>query len=153
MRKIFSITLLTLCFIALTGKADGEVKLKQKAYEPRKKLEASQLRTRTYKPEDSRDLKTKPIKTRREGWWNVFRSKKPESVSDPLRGAASVESTPLRQNKRISAATMKAVPQSVTEKKPHETGVSKSAKPYTPDNKPRPKNPLLRPRQNIKEPQ
>ncbi|MDD3459509.1 MAG: hypothetical protein PHO74_08565, partial [Weeksellaceae bacterium] len=35
----------------------------------------------------------------------------------------------------------------VTEKKPYETGVSKSAKPYTPDNKPRPKNPLLRPRQ------
>ena len=69
------------------------------------------------------------------------------------RGAAPAASLPLRQDKQISAATMKAVPPSATEKKPYETGVSKTVKPYTPDNRPRPKNPLLRPRQNIKEPQ
>lgn len=153
MRKIFSITLFFLFALALTGKADEEARLKQKAYEPRKNLVPSQISTPPYQSADSRNIKTKRVKSRREGWWKIFSSRKPEPVAEPLRGATSAESVPLRQDKQIYAATMKAVPPGVTEKKPYETGVSKAAKPYTPDNRPRPKNPLLRPRQNIKEPQ
>ncbi|MDD4102498.1 MAG: hypothetical protein PHU80_07695 [Kiritimatiellae bacterium] len=153
MRNKFTITKLCIITLAITCNADDEVQLKSKSYEPRKNLTHSKHRSRAYQTSPARTLDSKQAEQTSGQWWKIFSSRKPEPVSAPLSGTASVKSAPLRQDKQITAVTMKAVPQSVTEKKPYETNVSKTDKDYTPDNRPRPKNPLLRPRQNIKEPQ
>ncbi len=143
------------CVIALTfaGSADDEVQLKSKSYDSRKNVSTTTLRSRTYESSPLRTHDYKQAEQTSSRWWKIFTPGKSEPVSAPLSGTAAAQSTPLRQDKQISAATIKAVPQSVTEKKPYETGANKSVKPYTPDNRPKAKNPLLRPRQNIKEPQ
>ena len=153
MRPIISIAAFCIVTFAITGKADDEVQLKPKIYEPRKAFSSDSHRTTKYQPDSSRSFISKQAEPQRGRWWQIFRSKKPTPVSTPLSGAKTAQSVPLRQDRQISAATLKAVPKSVTEKKPYNSGVSQTVKPYTPDNRPKPKNPLLRPRQNIKEPQ
>lgn len=153
MRNKFTIAAFCIITLAFTGNADDEVQLKSKTYEPRKTFSATAHRSAEYQTRPSRTVSARQAEPQRGSWWKIFRSRSPSSVSTPLSGTAAAESVPLRQDKQITAATMKAVPQSVTEKKPYASGVSQTSKSYTPDNRPRPKNPLLRPRQNIKEPE
>ncbi len=153
MRNVFSIAAFCVVTLAFTGSAAEETQLKPQAYETRQASPSSSLRSSSFHSAPSQTLRSKQAEKQIGRWWQFFRSRKPDPAAAPFSGAAPAASVPLRQDQQISAATLKAAPPSVTEKKPYETGVSKTVKPYTPDNRPRPKNPLLRPRQNIKEPQ
>lgn len=147
--------LVTVCSCALASRAsDDEVRFKTKAYAPRQTLRESTYRESVYTP--SRN--PQPIGSRVEppsapSRWRLFDREKelvsPKKLADlPLDNGQAYT-----QQKQISVVTLKPDPQDVPENKPfEERGAKLTDATYTAKDGTREKNPLLAPRQGIKDP-
>lgn len=131
-----------------------ETAYSSRAYAPRRSAAtAKPYQAPAYAPSRAPHTTGKPITTpspRR--WWNPFR--RAETLVDAPRAATPllVEATPYRQQKHISVSTLKADPSAIQERKPFissEKNASNAG--FTPAEKSEWKNPLLKPRQGIKD--
>lgn len=138
----------------LFARDDDEVRFKSKSYTPRNTAESKAYTPNAYTPTASRST-GKPIEPpRTQSRWNIFGGGKASSNDKTLDDAKTAESKPYTVQQHISVPTIKPDPSSVAEKKPYQDPTDKLADgTYKPSDKPRDKNPLLKPRQGIKEPE
>jgi hypothetical protein len=132
--------------------ADEEARYKPKAYSG-KALSDRSYQAAAYQPSaPTRSIGT-PAKNSSGGFWSRFKSK--GSVEEPrLAGAAAVNAPAYVQEKHISVPTTPPDPSAVPEKKPFDdSGKRVTDATYKAPDKPTEKNPLLKPRQGIKEPE
>lgn len=147
-RTLIALALIARCACA----ADDEARYKPKAYSG-KALDDRTYQAATYKPAPaSRSIGT-AAKPSSGGFWSLFKSK--GSVDEPrLSGASTVKDPAYSQQQRISVPTTPPDPTVVPEKKPFDdSGKRVTDTGYKPPEKPTEKNPLLKPRQGIKEPE
>lgn len=145
--------------IACTGllhAADpDETHFKPKAYSPRKTLNDASYRASTYVPLDTSHPVGKALEDpSRFSRWNFFKSRKTAAEFKQAPDARLTDADAYTQQKHISVPTIKADPRDVPDKKPFKESVKKVGDAtFTPEEKPQGKNPLLKPRQGIKEPE
>ena len=146
-------------FIACTGvlrAADAdETPFKPRAYSPRKTLNDSSYRAASYVPSDTSHPVGKALEEpKTSSRWNFFKSRKTAAEPKQAKDAQLRDAQAYTQQKHISVPTIKADPRDVPDKKPFNESVKKLGDAtFTPTEKPQAKNPLLKPRQGIKEPE
>ena len=145
--------LLSACACSLHA-ADEETRFKPKSYTPRKELTTQTYRAPAYTPSESaRSTGTGMEQPRALSRWNVFKRAKPLDEKR-LPGAQPAVAEAYKQRQQISVPTITADPAIAADNKPFETTDKKlSDLSYKPSDRPRDKNPLLAPRQGIKEPE
>ncbi len=148
-----------LALIACTGvlraaEAD-ETPFKPRAYTPRKKLNDSSYKAATYVPPDTAHPVGKTLEEPRSSRnWFFFKPRKQAAEPKHTTDAQLRDAQTYTQQKHISVPTIKADPRDVQEKKPfNEPSKKLDNATFTPTEKPQSKNPLLKPRQGIKEPE
>ena len=147
-------TLTLLLLIAFAAQAeDDEVRFKPKSYAPGKTLQSRAYAAPAYTPSENPRPTGSPAKASRAGFWR--RLTQPKYVGGtPLADEPSEKGAAFRPEQHISASTLSANPGAAAEHIPFEDAGKKLADAgYTAPEKPREKNPLLKPRQGIKEPQ
>ena len=147
------VLLLSACACSLHA-ADEETRFKPKSYTPRKELTTQTYRAPVYTPsEASRSTGSGMEPPREPSRWNVFKRPKPlDEKHLPETPPAVAEA--YKQRQQISVPTITADPAIAADNKPFETTDKKlSDLSYKPSDRPRDKNPLLAPRQGIKEPE
>lgn len=134
--------------------ADEETRFKARSYTPRKELTTQAYRAPVYTPsEASRSTGTGMEQPRETSRWNVFKRAKP-LAEKRLPEAQPAAADAYKQRQQISVPTITADPAIAADNKPFETTDKKlSDLSYKPSDRPRDKNPLLAPRQGIKEPE
>lgn len=145
-----SIILLLLAGTAVA--ADDEARFKTKAYTG-KTLQDRSYQPAAYTPA-AKPLSTgAPLKPSSGGFWNIFKSKG-DKTGKRLAGNTQAQDTPFVQREHISVPTISADPSVAPEKKPFDNaGKRVTDGSYKAPDKPTEKNPLLKPRQGIKEPE
>lgn len=139
----------------LHAAGEDEVRFRPKAYAPRKSLNDSAYTAAAYTPSEKLRQENKrfdePRAVRR---WNLFKRNTTVTEAKQVHDAELTDAPAYTQQKHISVPTIKADPRDVPEKKPFEAPDKKITNAgYTPAEKPQAKNPLLKPRQGIKEPE
>jgi hypothetical protein len=130
---------------------DDEVRFKAKTYAPGKSLNDAAYRAPAYAPRaGGAPAADTPLQTTSPGGrWTFFKRRQAEEPKRATDGRPA-EATPYAQQKHISVPTVKANPLAIQEKKPFIA--SENGEAFTPAEKSGWKNPLLKPRQGIKEP-
>ena len=145
---------------------NDEVKFKPKAYAPHRTLQDGAYSGKTYAPSSSQPSVGAPLPEQKKSFWSIFKPSahapedrplpNPQALSDAqaLPNAQAPADRAYKQEKQISVVTVKADPRDAPEKSPLDKNGKKVAdNPYKAPDKPEGKNPMLRPRQGIKEPQ
>ena len=131
---------------------DDETKFKAKTYTPGKSASGTAYRPATYTPSSRArpvsDAQLQPTPASRSRW-SFFKRSKTADEAKPVAAEKLADASTYQQQKHISVPTVKPNPLAIQEKKPY----IKSDKdtPFTPAEKSGWKNPLLKPRQGIKE--
>ena len=147
------VIIMTLAVIACGIRAaDDEARFKSKSYAPGKSQSDSKTyRASSYTPSRSSSasapaLQSAPYKSS----WSLFKRK----PADEIKQASAEklpEATAYQQQKQTSVPTPKADPSRIQDKKPYIKRDSDPFEAFTPAEKSGWKNPLLKPRQGIKE--
>lgn len=146
-----------LLFLTCAVRAEEEARFKPKTYVPSKPALNRSYEASEYLPSKNAFSATftsrKGTEPARRGFWNLFKAKPAEAPSK-LADAATADAKPYTQSQQITVPTMtpdrKAI--NMDEHKPYVEGENKlQAAGYQAPDKPREKNPLLAPRQGIKE--
>jgi hypothetical protein len=139
--------------------ADEDARFKPKAYVPSKPAQNRAYQAAEYAPGKALSAAApatgKSAEPARHSIWSFFKAK-PFENTPKLADAPAADAAPYAQSQQITVPTMtpdrKAI--NMDEHKPYIEGENKlQAAGYKPPEKPREKNPLLAPRQGIKEPQ
>lgn len=148
-----SLIIAALALSALCLRADDdEVRFKSRTYTPGKKVNGSTYRPSSYTPSRSLEPAAAPVKKTSSSGWKFFSRKKDNAPATPAHNERLADSTAYTQQKNISVPTIKADPRAIQEKKPLITSNKDTPNsPFTPAEKSEWKNPLLKPRQGIKE--
>lgn len=144
------------CLCASLHAADpDEVRFKPKSYTPRKALKDSSYQAASYAPSGTARSVGQPLEQPRSAQrWNPFRRAATVTETKQVHEASLSGTSPYTPQKHISVPTISADSRDIPEKKPfEETGKQLADKAFSPAKKPQEKNPLLRPRQGIKEPE
>ncbi len=153
------VTLLLLLTCCAVRAEDDEVRYRPKTAAPAKTAQSRSYQAAAYTPAKTAHAAEAAAEKRAEpahaGFWHFFRPK-PAAQPAKLADASPAASEPFVQRPPITVPTMtpdrKAI--NMDEHKPYVEGESKLVSAgYKPADKPREKNPLLAPRQGIKEPQ
>lgn len=147
------LTLLLLLACAARATDEDEARFKPRAYAPSKTLSDGAYQAAAYRPARAERGIGEPLKKPRGGLWSLF-SPKPLESAPALEEAPSAPKTPYAQTRHVSAPSMTPDPGgAAAEHKPFTGDKTLESAGYKPAEKPREKNPLLAPRQGIKEPQ
>ena len=133
--------------------ADDETQFKAKPYAPRKSSgDTAAYRASAYTPARPATASAPAYESSApKSRWSFFK-RKPAEEAKPLASEKLADATPYTQQKHISVPTIKADPGAIQEKRPYIASESaKAAEVFTPAEKSEWKNPLLKPRQGIKE--
>lgn len=146
---------LAACTGVLHAADEDEVRFRPKAYAPRKSLNDSAYTAAAYAPSEKlRRENTRFDEPRAVHRWNLFKRNTTVTAAKQVHDAELTDAPAYTQQKHISVPTVKADPRDVPEKKPFEAPDKQITNAgYTPAEKPQAKNPLLKPRQGIKEPE
>lgn len=148
---IRTLTLLLLTAFAARAADDDEARFKPRAYAPGKTLQDRAYRASAYAPSDKPRPTDTPLTTSRSGFWNLFKQKRYDE-GKPLEAKPLDESLSYKQDRQITVPTMSANPAAATDKKPFvDAGEKLADADYQAPEKSLDKNPLLKPRQGIKE--
>ena len=135
---------------ALAG--DDEAHFKPKSYAPRNTLQDRSYSGSAYSPSSASqpaDTRAEPSKS---GRWTFFAPKAPALADRKLTGAQEDKGEAYKQERQISVPTIRADPSVVPAEKPFDANGKKlTGTDYKAPEAPREKNPLLKPRQGIKE--
>ena len=147
------LTLLLLCSCLNVARAgDDEVNFKPKSYVPRNTLQDRSYVGSTYSPACASKPTGTSLEPSKSGSWSLFSSKSPGLTEKNLTDTQEMKGEAYKQQKQISASTLKADPSAVPENKPfNANGKKLTDANYKAPEGPREKNPLLKPRQGIKE--
>ncbi len=131
-----------------------ETAYSSRAYAPRSSAgRAKPYQAPGYAPSRPPRTVGKPLATSSPSrWWNPFHRNKTLEVAPSAKTPLQVEATPYLQQKHTSVPTFKPDPRAIQERKPFiasERNVSNGG--FTPAEKSEWKNPLLKPRQGIKD--
>jgi len=139
----------------VTRAADSdEVKFKAKSYAPHKALQDNAYKGSTFTPSSSQQSVGAPLPAPKKSFWSIFSPSAHAPDDKPLQKAQEAKGDAYKQEKHISVVTIKADPKDAPEHVPFDASGKKVADaPYTAPDKPEGKNPMLKPRQGIKEPQ
>ena len=132
---------------------DDEVGFQPKGYAPRTTLRDRSYGGSTYSPSPaSQPAAAQPAPSKR--WhWSLFSSGTPALAAKDLAGTQEIDGKAFKQEKQTTAVTIKADPSAVPENKPFDdTGKKLADSNYKAQKPTNGKNPLLKPRQGIKEP-
>ncbi len=131
-----------------------EVGYEPRAYTPRKTMTDATYKPRAYSPATRERSIGKPAEPARStSRWSFFKREKPLADTKKLHDAELSHAEPYVQRENISVPTTRAGSRDIPEKAPFDDKGKRAADtPYKPDESPRPKNPLLVPRQGIKAP-
>lgn len=152
------VTLLLLLTCAARAE-DDEVRYRPKTTAPGKTAQSRSYQATSYTPAKSAPAAEAAAGKRpepaRPGFWHFFQAK-PAAQPARLADASPAASAPFVQRPPVTVPTItpdrKAI--NMDDRKPYVEGEGKlAAAGYKPPDKPREKNPLLAPRQGIKEPQ
>ena len=164
-RLTLLLLLASLCAAARAADND-EVKFKAKTYAPHRTLQDGAYSGKTYAPSSSQPSVGTPLPEQKKSFWSIFKPSAHAPEDKTLPKAQALSDTPTlqdlqapkegayKQEKQISVVTVKADTRDAPEKSPFDKNGKKVAdNPYKAPDKPEGKNPMLRPRQGIKEPQ
>lgn len=149
-----SIALCAVCAGCLIAADSDETTYSSRAYAPRKSAcNAKTYQAPAYTPARAPRTTGKPITTSASrSWWNPFRRTKTFAETPRAEAPLRVEATPYQQQKHISVSTLKADPRAIQERKPFISSEKNAPNAgFTPAEKSEWKNPLLKPRQGIKD--
>lgn len=134
---------------------DGETRFKPKTYVPRNTVGSQAYRAPTYMPSDTpRPTGTALDAPRASSVWRFFRPKDSAKEAKQLHDAPLRDSEAFVQQKKISVPSIHVAQGSVTEQQPfNAAGKQLNQAGYQASEPSRSKNPLLKPRQGIKEPE
>lgn len=131
---------------------EDEVRFRPKTYRPAQALKDNAYQSAVYTPAPPPAAATRRPESRG-GFWSFFTSR-PLDAAPAFKDAPPARKTPYEQHRQVVAASITPDPGAAAEHKPFVEGANKlEAAGYTPPEKPREKNPLLAPRQGIKEPE
>ena len=151
MRHTLILLLLLSCFSAARAE-DDEVRFKPKAYTPSKPLQDRSYQAPVYTPTIASPSVGSKIAPKENGHWSIFSSKVPALADKKVPDAPEAKGEAYKQEKQISVSTIKADPRDVPERKPFDqNGKKLTDADYKAPAKPTEKNPMLKPRQGIKE--
>ena len=146
--------LLGACFSSSSMAANDEARLKSREFKPGKTLQNSGYKAKEYQSarKQSAPGTTYKKKEEKNSRWTLFKKREMESAK-PSPAAKLAANKPYKQEKHTRVPTTKADARLVEEKKPYikQKGELEES-PFTPAQKSEWKNPLLKPRQGIKEP-
>lgn len=148
-----TVALCAVCAGCVFAADSDETTYSSRAYAPRKSGNAKTYQASTYKSARAshtvgKPLTTSPSKRR----WNPFRRNKTLEDAPRTEAPKRIEETPYQQQKHIAVSTLKPDPNAVQERKPFvasEKDVPNAG--FTPAEKSGWKNPMLKPRQGIKD--
>lgn len=144
-------TLITLALAILSARAEEGVKYRQRSYEPHRTVESKASPDKLWRSNQKSVVPSRPALPREAGGGRMYQAGRVGTTPAPAPHSVA-KNTPLpASNKEVKAAAYRAVPPSATERRPYDTGKSATATPYIPETTPKGKNPLLRPRQDIRE--
>ncbi len=134
---------------------DGEVRFKTKAYTPRGTASDQVYRAPAYTPSDAQRSAGATLDTPRAGnAWHLFRPRDSGKAAQRLHDAPALDNEAYSQQKSIRVPSIRTAPGSIAERQPFEAADKKlSDAGYQAREPSRDKNPLLKPRQGIKEPE
>ncbi|HRU71456.1 MAG TPA: hypothetical protein P5111_10290 [Kiritimatiellia bacterium] len=142
------------CICGVLALDSDETPYSSRTYVPRKPTAGAKMyQAPSYTPSRARRTLGKPLETsssRR--WWNPF--SRANRLEDAPRAEAPLlaDATPYQQQKHISVPTIKADPRAIQERKPFISSNKDTPNAaFTPAEKSEWKNPLLKPRQGIKD--
>ena len=144
--------LLAAAFLAVSPAiADRNVKFKAKTYEPRKTFEAKPYEAKPYSPRTGA-VRAAPYTPARTGTWKVQDDRR-TAPARPFNGdAGTAPAQTFTPRDAPSVKTFKTDPADVQEHKPYEKKAPEAGhKTFTPPKKDDGYNPMLTPRQGIKE--
>ena len=146
------IATLLVCSCGLYAADDDETRFKAKPYTSRNSQSDSKAyRASAYTPSRSSNVSAtafQPAPT--QSRWSLFK-RKPAGEAKQASAEKLPEAIAYRQQKHTSVPTIKADPGAIQEKKPYIKRDSDPFEAFTPAEKSGWKNPLLKPRQGIKE--
>ena len=149
-----SVALCAVCAGCVFAADSDETTYSSRAYAPRKSAgNAKTYQAPAYTPARATRTIGKPITTSSpRSWWNPFRRAKTFAEAPRAEAPLRVEATPYQQQKHISVSTLKADPRAIQERKPFISSEKNAPNAgFTPAEKSEWKNPLLKPRQGIKD--
>ncbi len=149
-----SAALCAVCAGCIFAADSDETTYSSRAYAPRKTAgNAKTYQAPAYTPAHAPRTVGKPITTPPpRSWWNPFRRAKTFAETPRAEAPPRVEATPYQQQKHISVSTLKADPRAIQERKPFISSDKNAPNAgFTPAAKSEWKNPLLKPRQGIKD--
>ena len=154
-RPYMLLTALVACVSLLHAEDADEVRFRPKAYAPHKSLNDRAYAAAAYAPSEKLRPENKRFEAPRAvSRWNLFKRNAATAEARQAHDAALTDAPAYTRQKHISVPTIKADPRDVPENRPFEAPDKKIADTgYTPAEKPQAKNPLLKPRQGIKEPE
>jgi hypothetical protein len=148
---IRTLTFLLLAAFAARAADDDETRFKPRAYAPGKTLQDRTYRAPAYVPSDNPRPTGTPLKTSRSGFWGLFKQKSYDE-GKRLEAKPLEEGLSYKQERQIAVPTMSANAAAATENKPFvDSGEKLADAGYQAPEKSHDKNPLLKPRQGIKE--
>ena len=131
-----------------------ETRFKSRNYAPGKSLNDTAYRAAPYAPTPATKSVGAPAAAEKPSGsrWRFFSRKPPAETPKPAANEPLAHATPYAQQKNISVPTIKADPRAIQEKKPFIASADNTPDaPFKPAEKSEWKNPLLKPRQGIKE--
>lgn len=146
---------LAACASLLQAEDAEEVRFKPKTYAPHKSLADRAYTAAAYAPSEKLRRETKRFEEpRAASRWNLFKRNTTAPEARQVHDAELAGAPAYTRQKHISVSTLKADPRDAPEEKPFKAADNKlTDSGYTPAEKPQAKNPLLKPRQGIKEPE
>ena len=149
-----SVALCAVCAGCVFAADSDETTYSSRAYAPRKSAgNAKTYQAPVYTPARATRTIGKPITaSASRSWWNPFRRAKTFAEAPRAAAPQRVEATPYQQHKHIAVSTLKADPRAIQERKPFISSEKNAPNAgFTPAEKSEWKNPLLKPRQGIKD--
>lgn len=150
--KFLSI-LAVVCLLAVTAHAaNDDARFKPKEYKESKRTANSAFKGKGYTPSKQKQASDSTYKrSKRAEGWSLFKSKRAER-GEKLQTEALADIKPYKQEKHTVVPTTKADPRAIEEKKPFVKSEQElPAEVFKPAEKSEWKNPLLKPRQSVKE--
>ena len=145
------LTFLLLAAFAAHAADDDEARLKPRAYAPGKVLQDRTYRASAYAPSANPRPTGTPLTTSHSGFWGLFKQKRYDEVK-PLEAKPLEEGLAYKQERQITVPSMSVNPSVAADNKPFvDAGEKLADARYQAPEKSRDKNPLLKPRQGIKE--
>ena len=144
---------ITLCFLWLcSAVGEEDVKFRTRTYKASSTLDSSAYQSPSYVSQRVRTTEKAPQNTRSQGFWQRFISRRSKESDVPLEAEPSVKTTPLKQGPPIRVPTIQTPAGLIPEKQPFVAADKKCEDKIFQDKKTsEEKNPLLTPRQGIKE--